>query len=66
LRKTHDFKIGVIEFPNDKESLISMVEDYLIKQWDPPGNRYGRGLNKEQIVSLSSVGTWQALEVESF
>lgn len=54
LRETHDFKIGIIEFPHNEEALIPNVEDHLIKQWDPPGNRYGRGLSKEEITALSS------------
>ncbi len=67
LRKTHDFKIGIIEFPKSEKELIPHVEKYLIKQWDPPGNRYGRGLSKEEISSLSWVGGWKAIEnVEAF
>lgn len=67
LRETHDFKIGIIEFPQSESGLISRVEDYLIKQWDPPGNRYGRGLTKDQIASLSTAGGWTPVEgVEDF
>lgn len=53
LRKTHDFKIGIIEFPTKEKSLVPIVENFFIEQWDPPGNRYGRGLSKEEITALS-------------
>lgn len=66
LRKTHDFKIGVIEFPKEEKGALSIIENYLIAQWDPPGNRYGRGLSKQEIASLPSSG-WKAVEgVEMF
>ena len=67
LRETHDFKIGIIDFPRSEKQLISTVENYLIQQWDPPGNRYGRGLTKEEITSLSGTTTgWRPVEVDSF
>lgn len=65
LRKTHDFKIGIIEFPRNEKGIVPRIENYLIAQWDPPGNRYGRGLNKEEIAALS-VGGWQAVDTEAF
>jgi hypothetical protein len=65
LRESHDFKIGIIEFPIKEKGLVPRVEKYLISQWDPPGNRYGRGLSKEEIAVLS-LGGWQAVEGEAF
>lgn len=68
LRETHDFRIGVIEFPISEKGIVPIIETYLTNQWDPPGNRYNRGLSKSEIISLSAdvPGGWRSVDVESF
>ena len=66
LRNTHDFKIAVVDFPKTEVGLMPNLENFLISQWDPPGNRYGRGLTKNEIEKMSSMPTWTPVENVDF